>query len=95
MSIFGKIIEVDLSAQKIDQKILSEQTIRRSLIRQGGSIGQDSLPELFLQSPITKGPIRGRKVNLKPMIEEFYECMGWDESGRPTAKILQRFNLKI
>ncbi len=64
-------------------------------IRRGGSIGQDSLPELFLQSPITKGPIRGRKVNLKPMIQEFYQCMGWDESGRPTATILQRFNLII
>ena len=31
MSTFGKIIEVDLSAKKIEQKTLSEQTIRRSL----------------------------------------------------------------
>jgi aldehyde:ferredoxin oxidoreductase len=64
-------------------------------IRRGSNIGHDSLPELFLKSPIEQGPIRGRKVNLKPMIQEFYRCMGWDESGRPTAKILQRFSLKI
>ncbi len=64
-------------------------------IRRGSSLGHDNLPELFLKYPITKGPIRGRKVNLKPMVQEFYQCMGWDESGRPTAKILQKFNLKI
>jgi len=63
-------------------------------IRRGCTPGHDNLPELFLQSPITKGPIRGRKVNLKPMIQEFYQCMGWDESGRPTAKILKRFSIK-
>jgi len=62
-------------------------------IRQGGNPDDDSLPELFLQSPIEKGPIHGRKVNLAPMVQEFYQSMGWDEHGRPTQSILQKFDL--
>lgn len=62
-------------------------------LRRGSSPGDDNLPELFLQSPIKKGPMRGRKVNLEPMIQEFYQCMGWDESGKPTEIILQKFDL--
>jgi aldehyde:ferredoxin oxidoreductase len=62
-------------------------------LRRGSSPGDDNLPELFLQSPIKKGPMRGRKVNLEPMIQEFYQCMGWDESGQPTEIILQKFDL--
>jgi aldehyde:ferredoxin oxidoreductase len=62
-------------------------------IRQGGNPDDDSLPELFLQTPIEKGPIQGRKVNLAPMVQEFYQSMGWDEHGRPTQNILQKFDL--
>ncbi len=62
-------------------------------IRQGGNPDDDSLPELFLQTPIEKGPIQGRKVNLAPMVQEFYQSMGWDEQGRPRQSILQKFDL--
>ena len=64
-------------------------------IRQGGDADDDSLPEFFLQTPIEKGPIQGRKVNLAPMVQEFYRSMGWDEQGRPTQHILQKFDLCI
>jgi len=62
-------------------------------IRQGGNPDDDSLPDLFLQSPIDKGPIQGRKVNLAPMVQEFYQSMGWDEHGQPTQNILNKFDL--
>jgi aldehyde:ferredoxin oxidoreductase len=62
-------------------------------IRQGSSPVDDNLPEMFLKSPIKKGPIQGRKVNLKPMVREFYQSMGWDEQGRPRQSILQKFDL--
>jgi len=90
------ITGLDISPEalySIGERILHMEKIFN--IRQGVGPDDDSLPELFLQSPITKGPIRGRKVKLKPMIQEFYQSMGWDESGRPTAKILQRFSLKV
>jgi len=64
-------------------------------IRQGSSQADDNLPEMFLNSPIEKGPIQGRKVDLAPMVEEFYERMGWDEKGRPTDGILKKFGLKM
>jgi aldehyde:ferredoxin oxidoreductase len=63
-------------------------------IRQGGNLEDDNLPELFLRTPIKKGPIKGRKVNLAPMVQEFYQSMGWDERGRPRPSILQKFDLK-
>jgi len=62
-------------------------------IRQGSSPADDNLPEMFLKSAIEKGPIQGRKVNLAPMVQEFYQSMGWDEHGRPTQNILQKFDL--
>jgi len=48
-----------------------------------------------LNLPIEKGPIQGRKVDFVPMVEEFYERMGWDEKGRPTDGILKKFGLKM
>ena len=62
-------------------------------LRQGGNFEDDNLPELFLRTPIEKGPIQGRKVNLTPMVQEFYQSMGWDEQGRPRPSILQKFDL--
>lgn len=64
-------------------------------IRQGSSPADDSLPDLFLNSPIERGPIQGRKVDLAPMVAEFYASMGWDENGRPTDGILKKFGLKV
>jgi len=90
------ITDLDISAAAlyaIGERLVHMEKIFN--IRRGSSPDDDNLPQLFLQSPITKGPIRGRKVNLAPMIQEFYECMGWDKSGRPTVKTLQKFGLKI
>ena len=61
----------------------------------GGNPEDDSLPELFLLSPIEKGPLQGRKVNLAPMVQEFYHSMSWDEKGRPRPSILQKFDLSL
>lgn len=64
-------------------------------LRQGCVPGDDTLPDRFLYAPIDKGPTQGRKVVLAPMIREFYESMGWDESGQPKDAILKKFNLII
>jgi aldehyde:ferredoxin oxidoreductase len=77
----------------IGERILHMEKIIN--IRQGGDADDDSLPELFLQTPIEKGPIQGRKVNLVPMVREFYRSMDWDERGRPTQIVLQKFDLSL
>jgi aldehyde:ferredoxin oxidoreductase len=64
-------------------------------IRQGSIPEDDNLPDFFLNTAFEKGPIKGRTVNLAPMVADFYAAMGWDEKGRPTENTLQRFGLKI
>ena len=88
------ITGLDISAEAlylVGERIVHMEKIFN--IRQGGNPDDDSLPELFLRSPIEKGPAKGRKVNLAPMVQEFYQSMGWDEQGRPTQNILHKFNL--
>lgn len=62
-------------------------------LRFGAVAGDDTLPETFLKKPIEAGPSRGGRVDLKPMVRDFYEAMGWDEKGIPTGKTLERLGL--
>lgn len=77
----------------IGEKIVQMEKIIN--IRQGSGPEDDRLPDLFLNTPIEKGPIQGRKVDLAPMVAEFYKHMGWNDNGIPTDKILEKFSLKI
>ena len=63
------ITGLDISPQAlvwIGERIVHMEKIFN--IRQGGSPADDNLPEMFLKSPIEKGPIQGRKVDLAPMV---------------------------
>ena len=64
-------------------------------LRQGSIPADDNLPDFFLNTSFEKGPIKGRKVKLAPMVADFYASMGWDECGRPTEATLREFGLKI
>jgi aldehyde:ferredoxin oxidoreductase len=62
-------------------------------LRFGATSEMDTLPEKFLREPIEDGPAKGAKVNLKPMLEDFYRSMGWDEKGVPLPETLARLGL--
>ena len=62
-------------------------------LRFGATSDLDTLPEKFLNEPIGEGPSVGAKVDLKPMVREFYKIMGWDEQGVPLPATLAAFNL--
>jgi aldehyde:ferredoxin oxidoreductase len=62
-------------------------------LRFGATPELDTLPEKFLNEPIGEGPSTGAKVDLKPMLREFYEIMGWDEQGVPLSGTLTRLDL--
>ena len=47
---------------------------------------RDTISEKFLTHPVENGPAKGSTVNLKPMLEEFYALMGWDENGVPSLQ---------
>jgi aldehyde:ferredoxin oxidoreductase len=64
-------------------------------LRQGSDQSDDVLPAFFQNTPISTGPTKGRKIDLEPMVEAFYQCMNWDKKGYPTKEILQQFDLKI
>lgn len=63
-------------------------------LRAGLEAPFDTLPPRLLEEPVTDGPARGRTVELKPMLEEYYRYRGWDESGRPLAHKLQELALE-
>jgi aldehyde:ferredoxin oxidoreductase len=54
---------------------------------------KDSLPDIFLSSPIDSGPSQGHSVDLDPMLQEFYEAMAWDTTGRPRCSKLQELEI--
>jgi aldehyde:ferredoxin oxidoreductase len=62
-------------------------------LRFGASADQDTLPEKFLSEAIAEGPSTGAKVDLKPMVQDFYRIMGWDEQGVPLPETLATLNL--
>ena len=62
-------------------------------LRFGATSDLDTLPEKFLNEPIGEGPSTGAKVDLKPMVLDFYRIMGWDEQGVPLPETLAALNL--
>jgi aldehyde:ferredoxin oxidoreductase len=57
-------------------------------LRFGATADLDTLPDKFLQEPIGEGPSTGAKVDLVPMVQDFYRSMGWDEKGVPLPETL-------
>ena len=90
------IMDFDLSPQ--DLFMIGERIVHMEKIinlRQGSSRADDNLPELFLKTPLKKGPIQGRTVDLEPMVRAFYHEMGWDKLGHPTQSVLTKFGLHL
>ena len=44
---------------------------------------EDTISHKFLTQPIDQGPAKGSVVDLAPMLDRYYQLMGWDESGIP------------
>jgi aldehyde:ferredoxin oxidoreductase len=62
-------------------------------LRFGATPEVDTLPEKFLTEQIGEGPSSGARVDLKPMVQEFYRLMGWDDQGVPLPANLAALNL--
>lgn len=83
----------DKDTLKIGERVVNLErafNIREGLIRK-----DDSLPRRFLEEPMPAGPIKGQVVKLDPMLDEYYQCRGWDKvTGFPTRKCLEGLDLK-
>ena len=62
-------------------------------IRFGAGADMDTLPAKFLEEPIGEGPSAGARVDLEPMVRDFYRVMGWDDRGIPLPATLAALNL--
>jgi len=90
------ITGLDMSSQtlhRIGERIVHMEKIIN--LRQGSSPADDNLPDLFLKTPIKKGPIQGRTVDLAPMVQAFYREMAWDDNGQPKQSVLDKFGLHL
>jgi aldehyde:ferredoxin oxidoreductase len=85
------ISEAELMA--IGERIVNVERLFN--IRQGLTRKDDTVSERFLKEPIPSGPTKGRVLNLKPMLDEYYQARGWDlKSGYPTRPTLKRLGLE-
>jgi aldehyde:ferredoxin oxidoreductase len=62
-------------------------------LRHSADFHTDTLPDLFTSQPLTEGPAKGLRVNLEPMVQDFYRRMGWDDKGVPTTDTLRNLCL--
>lgn len=64
-------------------------------VRQGLTRKDDTLSDRFLLDPIPAGPAKGEVLNLKPMLDEYYEARGWDlATGYPYREKLEELGMK-
>ncbi|MFH1230746.1 MAG: aldehyde ferredoxin oxidoreductase family protein [Planctomycetota bacterium] len=62
-------------------------------IREGLHRKDDTLPDRCLKEPLATGPAKGHTVDLEPMLDEYYQLMGWNKEGVPKNNILKELNL--
>jgi len=62
-------------------------------VRQGLTSSDDTLPERFLKEPLPEGPNKGQVCELQPMLEEYYELRGWNNTGVPMRDKLAQLHL--
>ncbi|MDO9065650.1 MAG: aldehyde ferredoxin oxidoreductase C-terminal domain-containing protein, partial [Chloroflexota bacterium] len=64
-------------------------------VRQGLTRKDDTVSDRFLYDPIPAGPAKGEVLNLKPMLDEYYEARGWDlVTGYPCEETLTRLGME-
>ncbi|MFW6381765.1 MAG: aldehyde ferredoxin oxidoreductase family protein, partial [Bacillota bacterium] len=61
--------------------------------RAGITSEEDTLNPRLLKVPVGEGPAEGQVVQLKEMLEEYYELRGWNRQGLPTEDKQQELEL--
>jgi aldehyde:ferredoxin oxidoreductase len=63
-------------------------------LRHGATRSDDDLPDRFTEEPMPNGLARGMTVTIEPLVQDFYQVMGWDTDGRPTPQKLEELGLQ-
>jgi aldehyde:ferredoxin oxidoreductase len=99
---FARVLPVVTGVQSLGSmdeltRIAERQVTLKRLFneREGISRKDDMLPVRFTEEPMPEGPGRGQRVNLEPMLNDYYRLRGWDmETGLPTNETIQRLSLE-
>jgi aldehyde:ferredoxin oxidoreductase len=63
-------------------------------LRYGVSSADDRLPDMFFEKDYNAGEAPSKPHTwMEPMIQEFYDVMGWDQQGRPTSTKLAELSI--
>ncbi len=63
-------------------------------LRYGASSADDRLPDMFFDKDYNAGEEPSKPhAWMEPMIQEFYDVMGWDQQGRPTSAKLAELGI--
>ena len=62
-------------------------------LRDGMTRKDDKLPDKIIKEALKSGASAGHTINLETMLDEFYQVMGWDQEGCPTAEKLAQLGL--
>ncbi len=83
------------SVDEINRISLRCANLRRAFnIRHGLKPEDDTLSPRLLEPP-PDGPSKGGAIQIKPMVHEYYQRMGWDEkTGKPLIKTLKELGLE-
>lgn len=55
----------------------------------------DTLPPRFLKEVLPRGAAKNRRVDLRPLLAEYYREMGWDRRGRPRRNKIAQLGLDL
>jgi aldehyde:ferredoxin oxidoreductase len=63
-------------------------------LKHGASAADDRLPDMFFEKDYNAGEQPSKPhAWMEPMIQEFYDVMGWDEQGHPTTNKLAELDI--
>jgi aldehyde:ferredoxin oxidoreductase len=92
------IMDWPVTAQEI--RLIGERALnltRLFNIREGFTRRDDTLPQRLFNQPATRGPSKGQVVDkaaFEKMLDEYYQCMGWDNNGVPTEDKLKELGIE-
>lgn len=90
-AVTGQRLSVD-EAMLIAKRIITLERLINN--REGLSRQDDTLPPRILHEVMPNGPSQGSRVDLEPMLDEYYELLGYDTTGRPTLDTLKSLGME-
>jgi aldehyde:ferredoxin oxidoreductase len=64
-------------------------------LREGFTREDDTLPKRLLEEPFKCGHSKDKKIELQPMLDEYYALRGWSVEGIPSQKKLAELGLSV